>query len=252
MTKLSTSYITPVWPIPKNIGACVTTRHGGFSSEPFDSFNLGTHVNDDNAVVLQNRQKLVQDLQLPAEPFWLNQIHSTRVVTLSDELPKVPDADASISRNSQFICAILTADCLPILLCNKAGDEIAAIHCGWRGLLGGIIDNTVAAMQSDPKSLLAWLGPAIGPTVFELGNEIQVDFIKQNPENSRAFTPLNDRCLGNIYQLAMINLQKLGVTQIFGGDDCTISNPNFYSYRRDKGTTGRQASLIWFHNHNEV
>ena len=231
------------WPAPKNIYAVSTLRTGGISKAPYNSFNLAGHVGDDEFSVAENRHRLRALLNLPAEPVWLEQTHSDIVVCLNGQ-PQSLQADASYTQNSGIICAVLTADCLPILLCNEAGTKIAAIHAGWRGLLSGVIENTVKALQ-EPR-LLAWLGPAIGPECFEVGEEVRAAFCTKSDIFSRAFRAQeNSKWLADIYLLSRITFAELGVENVYGGSFCTVTEKErFFSYRRD-GETGRMATIIW-------
>lgn len=245
------NYIIPNWQIPPNIHAFTTTRIGGFSKAPYDSFNLSTYVGDDIIDVNKNRLKLIQDLNLPAEPVWEKQMHTTKVLHLDLDNRNIiePAADASFTKLKQTVCVIQTADCLPILVCDSAGTIVAAIHAGWKGLLNGIIENTVNAMQTENQNLIAWLGPAIGPNAFEVGIEVREQFVAKLPEAKNAFIPAKtntNKFFANIYLLATQRLNNLGITNISGGEYCTYTNKElFYSYRRDNGVTGRMASLIW-------
>ena len=236
--------IVPGWPAPARVKCLMTTRAGGVSSAPWDSLNLGDHVGDDPTHVSANRAHLRQ--QLPAEPGWLKQVHSARVVELGREAN--PEADASFTRQTAQVCAVLTADCLPVLFCDRAGSVVAAAHAGWRGLAVGVLESTVAAMQVPPGDVLAWLGAAIGPQAFEVGDEVRQAFVAQHPEAAAAFLPHGSapgKWLADIYQLARIRLNHAGVQAVYGGGRCTFSEADsFYSYRRD-GVTGRMASLIW-------
>lgn len=238
--------ITPIWPAPANIGALSTTRTGGCSVEPFASLNLGLHVGDDKQHVLANRQRLSE--YLPAQPIWLNQVHSSDVVAVDEHFDnsKVYDADALYTRLAHQPLAIMSADCLPILLSSECGTEVAAIHGGWRGLHAGIIANTLAHFKVSANKVSAWLGPAIGAQKFEVGAEVKAAFCDFSAKQQAAFTPLNnDKCLADIYAIARNQLQQLGVKNISGGEYCTVSQAElFFSYRRD-GKTGRMASLIW-------
>jgi YfiH family protein len=223
----------------------MTTRAGGVSQGPWASFNLGDHVGDDPSHVAANRVRLRG--QLPAEPVWLRQVHSARVVELGREPD--PEADAVFTHESGQACAVLTADCLPVLFCDRAGSVVAAAHAGWRGLAGGVLESTVAAMQVAPEGILAWMGAAIGPQAFEVGDDVRVAFIDQHPEAAAAFLPhpagLPGKWLADIYRLARIRLQRAGVEAVHGGGHCTFNEADrFYSYRRD-GVTGRMAALVW-------
>ncbi len=236
--------IIPDWPAPANVRAVVTTRPGGVSLAPYDSFNLALHVGDDPAAVVENRARLRDRLQQP-EPLWLRQVHGIRVVA-ADQASAEPEADGSFSARAGAVCAVLTADCLPVLLCDRQGSRVAALHAGWRGLANGIIEAGVSALQARPSDLLAWLGPAIGPEQFEVGAEVRAAFMAVDPGAEAAFRPhISGKFLADIYRLARLRLTALGVTAIHGGDFCTVSDARrFYSYRRD-GVTGRMASLIW-------
>ena len=220
----------------------MTTRAGGVSQTPWASLNLGDHVGDDPLHVATNRARLRQ--QLAAEPGWLRQVHSVRVVELGRE-PN-PEADASFTREPGQACAVLTADCLPVLFCDRAGSVVAASHAGWRGLADGVLEATVAAMQVPPGEILAWMGAAIGPQAFEVGDEVWQAFVAQHAEATGAFVPrAPGKWLADIYHLARIRLDRSGVGAVHGGGRCTFTeSETFYSYRRD-GVTGRMASLVW-------
>lgn len=235
--------LQPDWPAPANIKAATTLRTGGFSTGQYHSLNLAMHVGDDVGKVQQNRDLIKNSLNLPAEPVWLEQIHGNKVVNAGTAGINV-QADASYSDQQGVVCAVMTADCLPLLLCDRGGSCIAAVHAGWRGLLAGVIANTVKAMKKD--DLMVWLGPAIGPACFQVGGEVKDAFVNQNLEYEAAFTEQSrEKWLADIYQLAKIHLAALGVTRIYGGDFCTYSEQErFYSYRRDK-QTGRMTTLIW-------
>ncbi|MEW9897356.1 peptidoglycan editing factor PgeF [Chitinivorax sp. PXF-14] len=235
--------IKPEWPAPANVAALFSTRLGGASQAPFTSFNLGLHVGDEPAHVAANRAALRQ--LLPGEPVWLNQVHGTHVVD-ADGHPSTPDADASVARQPGTVCAVMTADCLPVLLCDRAGCVVAAAHAGWRGLLNGVLEQTVDAMGAPPEQLMAWLGPAIGPDAFEVGAEVREAFVALDPAADDGFEPIPEgKYLADIYLLARQRLRRMGVTDIHGGEHCTvIERERFFSYRRD-GRTGRMAALIW-------
>jgi len=239
--------IRPDWDAPGNIAACTTTRRGGFSRGSWGGFNLAGHVGDDPSHVRLNRSLLNDSLQLPATPVWLEQVHGCDVA-VADELglDGPVSCDASISRQQGIVCAVLTADCLPLLLCQQDGSRVAAVHAGWRGLAAGVIEQTIAQMQCPGEQLLAWLGPAIGPDAFEVGSEVRETFFAHESQAEKAFRPLdNGKWLCDIYRLVRQRLTGLGVKRISGGDLCTYTDEEqFYSYRRD-GVTGRMASLIW-------
>lgn len=238
-------WMTPDWPAPATVKAISTTRFGGISQGPYAGLNLGDHVGDEPAAVAHNRQWLQQQLGLAHAPAWLSQTHSTIVLDLQGPLTQIPHADASVTRENGIACTVMTADCLPVLLCDRQGTQVGAVHAGWRGLADGIIEQTVACFAQAPNQLLAWLGPAIGPQAFEVGGEVRAQFVADDSAAESAFLPKGDKWLADIYQLARLRLHRLGVTQVFGGSECTVSDASrFFSYRRD-GVTGRQASLIW-------
>lgn len=240
--------IIPDWPAPSHVKSFSTTRLKGYSITPYDSFNLAEHVGDNPKHVEQNRQALIETLDLPQAPCWLNQTHSDHALHLDGKkFDTPPTADASFTNLPGVVCAVLTADCLPILLCNRAGSKVSAIHAGWRGLLSGVIDNTLKALNTPGEELMAWLGPAIGPQAFGINDSIREQFIDTQPEFEAAFQKRNKQWHGDLYQLARIRLSQYGVTQVFGGDFCTKSDPKrFFSYRAaENNQTGRMASLIW-------
>lgn len=236
-------WLVPDWPAPATIHAATTLRYGGVSLGAYQSLNPALHVGDNADKVRQNRQLINEMLQLPAEPVWLEQIHSNRLVKAETGAP-LQQADASYTRGSGVVCAVLTADCLPLLVCDDDGSQVAAIHAGWRGLLAGIIGNTVTAMQG--RNLMVWLGPAIGPECFEVGSEVRDAFLAKSEAYAAAFSEQgNGKWLADIYQLARVDLATLGIVNVYGGHFCTVTeHERFYSYRRDKDT-GRMATLIW-------
>lgn len=237
-------FIVPDWPAPANVRALQTTRQGGRSTAPFDSLNLGSHVGDDALTVVANRNLL--NPFVPTEPVWLEQVHGTHVI-LAEHATCVPRADACVSRRANAVCTVMTADCLPVLLCDEAGSVVGAAHAGWRGLADGVIEATVDAMQVKPSSLMAWLGPAIGPHAFEVGDEVREIFTQHDPDAASAFQLHGNKYLADIPALARLRLRALGVDakRIYGGDLCTYNDAErFYSYRRD-GKTGRMATMIW-------
>lgn len=238
------SWIVPDWPAPANVRALSTTRDGGVSRPPYDTLNLGGHVNDDPVAVAENRRRVVQLASLPAAPVWLQQVHGTVVVD-AGAASRFPEADGSFSRQTGVVCAIMTADCLPVILCNETGTAIAAAHAGWRGLVDGVIEAALAAVDGDGP-WMAWLGPAIGPQAFEVGEDVREAFLTADPDAADAFRPSpRGRWLADLYSLAQRRLRRAGVTQIYGGGFCTYSDPGrFFSYRRD-GATGRMATMIW-------
>jgi hypothetical protein len=238
-------FLLPDWPAPESVRAAVTTRQSGASSAPYDSFNLGDHVGDKSRHVAQNRQQLITALQLPGSPLWLQQVHSTTVWQAeADSTQRV--ADAIIARSRQTVCAILSADCLPLLLCSQDGDEVAAIHVGWRGLAQGIIQNTIRQLKTPAGQMMVWMGPAIGPAAYEVDQPVHERFVHHNSALASCFTRSRaGHWQMDIYAIARQILGSLGVTHIYGGEHCTYSDSDlFFSHRRD-GTTGRMASLIW-------
>jgi YfiH family protein len=246
--------IIPDWPAPLNVGALSTTRRGGASNAPYDDgaggggLNLGAHVGDCPQHVAQNRA-LVADL-LPSAPVWLTQVHGTQVIDAADVPPGAQtEADASVSNVPGVVCAVQTADCLPVLLCDVHGRVVGAAHAGWRGLAAGVLENTVAAMRArGATDMLAWMGPAIGPARFEVGEEVRAAFLDHDAAAAGAFVarPRHaGKYLADMYLLARQRLARAGVTSCHGGGFCTVSDAGrFYSYRRDR-VTGRMASLIW-------
>ncbi len=231
------------WPAPPRVRALVTTRRGGVSRPPFDGLNLADHVGDAPAAVAMNRALLRAALDLPSEPVWLEQVHGNRVVDLDAEHLPRPRGDAAVTRTPGRVCAVLTADCLPVCFCRRDGAAVAVAHAGWRGLAAGVLEATVAALGGDGSALLAWLGPAIGPRAFVVGPEVRACFLHRDPGAAACFLPHQDRWRADLYALAQRRLAALGV-QVYGGGLCTVSDGRFFSYRRD-GETGRMAALIW-------
>ncbi|MBL8393283.1 MAG: peptidoglycan editing factor PgeF [Candidatus Accumulibacter sp.] len=262
--------IVPDWPAPATVRSLITTRQGGVGAAPYASFNLGDHVGDDPAAVARNRERLARNL--PAPPCWLRQVHGTAVVdaAIAARLALIPVADGAFARHPGVVCAVLTADCLPVLLCDRAGSIVAVAHAGWRGLQAGILERVVEAMDVPGQRLLAYLGPAIGPQSFEVGAEVRQSFLEAHREAAAAFRPLpcdegdagtcpsGGHCrpgdgarqhtggwLADLYLLARQSLWRLGIEDIHGGEYCTVRQASkFFSYRRD-GVTGRMAALIW-------
>ncbi len=234
--------IIPNWPAPAHVKACTTTRYGGYSQVPYDEFNLADHVGDDAEKVKANRALLTQKLRLPSEPVWLKQVHGIQVLT-AKPVHRYCVADGVFSTQYGQVCIVLTADCLPILFSDRAGTCVAAVHAGWRGLAAGILEKTLNVL---PQDILVWLGPAIGPQAFEVGDEVRETFIDFLPQAAEAFTPnRKGHWLANLYLIAYQRLAHQGITTVFGGDFCTYTDTKrFYSYRRNQ-ITGRMASLIW-------
>ena len=237
--------IRPRWPAPACVRAISTTRAGGVSLPPYDALNLASHVGDQQARVQANRGQLVRQLDLAVAPTWLEQVHGNSVVD-AGVVAGTATADASYTRQAGVVCAVMTADCLPVLLCDLRGQVVAAAHAGWRGLAAGVLEATVATMAVPTESLLAWMGPAIGPNAFAVGEQVRAAFVDQQAEAAMAFRPHdNGRWLADIYQLARLRLASVGVERVFGGGLCTFSDAErFFSFRR-QATTGRMASLIW-------
>ncbi|AEA71260.1 Conserved hypothetical protein [Pseudomonas brassicacearum subsp. brassicacearum NFM421] len=235
-------WLIPDWPAPARVKACVTTRAGGVSLAPFDSLNLGDHVGDDPVAVAENRRRLTD--QFAITPAWLQQVHGIAVVEADPA--QVAVADASWTDTPGIACTAMTADCLPVLFCNRIGTRVAAAHAGWRGLANGVLEATLDSLAVPADEILAWLGPAIGPQAFEVGPEVREAFIAQLPQAAQAFTasPNAGKFLADIYALARLRLAARGVTAVYGGGLCTVTDPRFFSYRR-KPRTGRFASLIW-------
>ena len=236
--------IQPQWPAPTAVSACCTTRRGGVSKSPFDSFNLALHVGDDETSVRQNRQTLRDQLALPAEPGWINQTHGTRTVVLEQDSSR--EADAAVTRKPGQVAVVMTADCLPILICNRAGSEVAAVHAGWRGLQAGVIQAALATMQTAGDQLMAWIGPGISQACFEVGDEVRAAFIDSTADAQDYFIaqgPAHWLC--DLAGLAERVLNQHGVSQVFRDPHCSYRDVElFYSYRR-AATTGRMAALIW-------
>jgi YfiH family protein len=218
-------------------------RAGGVSVGSYSGLNLGSHVGDDDVHVAANRRLLCE--HLPAEPVWLNQVHGIDVVDAANA-GMLATADASCTRAAGQVCVVLTADCLPVLFCSEDGTVVAAAHAGWRGLAGGVLERTLEAMRVPGNRVLAWLGPAIGPAAFEVGEDVRDVFVEGDRQAALAFSPQGQgKYLADIYRLARMRLNSCGIEGVFGGDFCTVADPaRFYSYRRDR-ITGRQASLIW-------
>lgn len=239
-------WLTPQWPAPPRVRALSTQRGGGVSAAPYESLNLGDHVGDEPAAVAENRRRLKLAARLPGEPCWLVQVHGTRIADLDAAGPHAAPADGAHTREPGRICAILTADCLPVLIADESGAAVAAAHAGWRGLAGGVIEAAVRALDMEPRSLLAWLGPAIGPRRFEIGPEVRDELLRADGAAEGAFA-LNSRgrFMADLEALARRRLARLGIERIYGGGECTHSHPDrYFSHRRD-GRTGRQATLIW-------
>lgn len=234
----------PQWPAPCRVRSLQTTRQGGVSLAPYDSLNLGAHVGDEAQAVASNRGLLTP--YLPAEPVWLEQVHGTRVLSLPVKGEGLWVADAVLSREPGQVCVVMTADCLPVLFCDRDGSVVAAAHAGWRGLLEGVLENTVKAMGVPATEIMAWFGPAIGPSAFEVGAEVREAFLARDGRADDCFKAAGpEKYWADIYGLARQRLAACGVLSVYGGEECTYRDTGtFFSYRRD-GRTGRMASLIW-------
>lgn len=241
-------YIIPDWPAPSGIKAFTTTRIGGLSRGAYSTFNLGLHVGDEDQRVVRNRKRLREILRLPSEPMWLDQIHGKKCEKWRESSEAVT-ADASYSGQPNKVCLVMTADCLPILICNKAGNWVSACHAGWRGLAAGVIENSLSKYEGNKSNdLIAWIGPAISQKHFEVGVEVKNEFLKLDDSFEQFFIKnKHSKFQFDFVALAKKKLENWGVS-CFGGNYCSFDDPEqFYSYRRD-GTTGRMASLIWFEN----
>ena len=245
---MSRNHDNQAWFIPSGVSLAFSTREGGCSQPPYASLNLGLHVGDDPKMVVANRQLIEQQLTLPAKPVWLEQTHSIDVVEADNS--QVINADGSYSQSKNQVCVVMTADCLPVLLCDENGTEVAAVHAGWRGLCDGIIEVAVNKFSHKPAELIAYLGPAIGPMAFEVGAEVKAQFEAKHPQTSQFFSGHKNaqgeqKYMADIQGLAEFRLALLGVKRIYADKRCTVTEDNaFFSYRRD-GITGRMASFIW-------
>ncbi len=237
---MSGAWLRPDWPAPAAVKVLSTTRSGGCSEGAWATMNLGRHCGDDPQHVRHNRARL--ERLLPAAPQWLRQVHGTAVVRHPADPGDEPEADALVAFAAGQVCAVLTADCLPVVFCDVSGSRVAVAHAGWRGLAGGVLQATVDALDCAAADLLAWLGPAIGPAAYEVGPDVAAAFPQ---ELEQAFAPRGDRWLMDLYTVARLKLAAVGVTAVYGGGLCTYSDPErFYSFRRD-GVTGRMATLVW-------
>ncbi|MEZ8241696.1 peptidoglycan editing factor PgeF [Vibrio splendidus] len=241
--------IIPDWNAPQNVKAFASTRFDGCSTGAYQGLNLGMHVGDDTSLVESNRIWLKQQSKMPIAPVWLNQTHSTDVVTVLEPVTNVLDADGAFTSAKGIVCSAMTADCLPVILTDTKGTQVAAVHAGWRGLAGGILENAVAKFSNldSENQIMAWLGPAIGKDAFEVGNDVLEAFVRFDPQAKLAFQAKAQpgKWLANMSQLATQRLMKVGVTSVTDSNLCTYADSDaFYSYRRD-GITGRQATFIW-------
>ena len=240
-----TDWLVPDWPAPASVVAIATTRTGGVSRGPYASMNLGAHVGDDARSVQENRRALREELDLPDEPCWLTQVHGTTVVDAASTGAETPEADAAVSRAAGIACAVLTADCLPVLFAARDGSAVGAAHAGWRGLAAGVLENTVTALETSPDALLAWLGPAISQEAFEVGPEVRDAFTAADQSAAECFAPnARGRLQADLYGLARQRLRALGVTAVYGGGWCTYDDDKrFFSYRRSQAC-GRMATVV--------
>jgi polyphenol oxidase len=238
-------FLTPDWPAPREVQAAFTLRTGGVSAPPFASLNVARHVGDHEDAVAENRRRVRQQLALPGEPAWLEQVHGRAVADL-DATGALVQADASITRVPGRVCAVQVADCLPVLFAARSGSAVGVAHCGWRGLAAGVLEATVAALAVSASELYAWLGPAIGPAAFEVGEEVRAAFVREDARAAQAFAGNSrGRWQCDLFRLARQRLAALGVSAVFGGGVCTASDAQrFFSYRRD-GRCGRMAALVW-------
>lgn len=249
--------ITPDWVVPANVRAVMTTRRGGVSVAPWDSLNLGVHVGDSQSSVQQNRRRVREAAGLPSEPVWLEQVHGTSVAVLDEAHSKAaaagnrPRADAAVTSREGVVCSIQVADCMPVLFAARDGSVVGAAHAGWRGLAGGVLEATVEAMRKPANELVAWLGPAIGPANFEVGQDVLDAFMRSSAPKDRAATQAafasksSGKWLADLYAIARLRLAAMGISQVDGGGRCTMAEKDqFFSFRRD-GRTGRMAGLVW-------
>ncbi|WP_144214294.1 peptidoglycan editing factor PgeF [Shewanella donghaensis] len=236
------------WPLPDNVAIAMTDSHGGVSHPPYNSLNLGLHVGDATEDVLANRALLQKTLSIPSPLVWLEQVHGTKIIDCStltsSDLISPLTADGSYSNSCASTLVVMTADCLPVLLCNKVGTEVAAIHAGWRGLCDGVIEAAIEQFQSPASDILAFLGPAIGPNAFEVGTDVYQSFTQQHAQAKDYFTSFGEKYLADLAGLAQMRLSLKGVKSIHDAKTCTFSDTDYFSYRRDQ-QTGRMASLIW-------
>ena len=242
---MTMSWIPADWPAPDTVVGGTTLRTGGVSTGKFDSLNLAAHVGDEPATVAENRRRFGMTHSLPSEPVWLRQVHGA-VVALGDSAPTLPEADGIVATESDVVCAVLTADCLPVLLATADGSAVAAAHAGWRGLGAGILEETIATLGVPSEQILAWLGPAISKPAFEVGAEVREQFIDQSEGAAACFSEnRRGRWQADLHGLAVLRLRDCGVARVFGGGCCTYGDPTrFFSYRRD-GRCGRMATFIF-------
>lgn len=243
---LKPTLLLPDWSAPANVRAFVTTRETGPSQDDFAAFNPAAHVGDNSDHVALCRRLINKEIGDERPLLWLNQTHGARVQQSYQS--DVPEADAAVAGSNNYACVVLTADCLPVMFCNRQGTQVGVAHAGWRGLAGGVLEATVAAMNCDPDDIIVWLGPAISNAQFEVGPEVYGAFVAVHPETADAFDHSPYRLghyMADLYRLARFRLEALGIHHISGGHFCTACESRFYSFRRDNGNTGRMASVIW-------
>jgi polyphenol oxidase len=246
MSTAQLEVLTPEWPVPARVRACTTLRSGGVSAGAYATLNLADHVGDRADHVAENRRRLRAALDLPSEPLWLAQAHGTTVARPGDRAAGAPAADAAVASAPGEVCAVLTADCLPVVFADRDATRVAVAHAGWRGLLAGVLEATLEALELPPSRLVAWLGPAISQPAFEVGEEVRAAYLARSSQYAAAFAAnARARHQADLYALARLTLARAGVVSIHGGGWCTAGDPRrFFSYRRD-GTTGRMATLAW-------
>ncbi|MGB1800376.1 MAG: peptidoglycan editing factor PgeF [Gammaproteobacteria bacterium] len=243
-TQKNRIWIEADWPTPKHIRAGTTLRTGGHSQQPYDELNLALHVNDNPEDVKKNRSTLIENLHLQSEPVWLNQIHSSKIICINNA-PENLEADASYTTEKNKVCSVMTADCVPVLFCNQEGTKVAAVHAGWRGICGGIVENSIKTLAS-AESLLAWIGPCISANHYEVGKEVYESCTNHSTLLEKAFEQRDENHWScDLVKIINILLKNCGVGSIYECNLCTYEKPDlFFSYRRD-GDTGRTASMIW-------
>ena len=246
MSAATLAWVTPDWPVPASVRVCATLRGGGASEGSYASLNLANHVGDHEGRVAENRRRLTAALELPSEPLWLNQVHGVSVVRHTDRDASRP-ADASVAFGRGQVCAVLTADCLPVVLADRGATRVAVAHAGWRGLAAGVLASAITALDVPSSQLVAWLGPAISQPAFEVGAEVRAAFLANSPDYGAAFAANpRGRYQADLYHLARLALERAGVSSVHGGQWCTFGEPErFFSYRRDGGRTGRIATVAW-------
>lgn len=246
MSAATLAWVTPDWPVPASVRVCATLRGGGASEGAYASLNLANHVGDHEDRVAENRRRLSAALELPSEPLWLNQVHGVSVARHTDrDASRTADASVAFERNQ--VCAVLTADCLPVVLADRGATRVAVAHAGWRGLAAGVLESAITALDVPASQLAAWLGPAISQPAFEVGAEVRAAFLAKSPDYGAAFAAnARGRYQADLYELARLTLERAGVASVYGGGWCTFGEPErFFSYRRDGGRTGRIATVAW-------